>query len=359
MADKFQLVQLLKELCQIHGVSGYEQQVVAGLKKKLAENADEVNVDVFGNVIALKRGTGKGRSLMLVAHADEVGGVVNEILPNGLLRFGKIGFVSETVLPAAKVWVGEVPGVVGAKPAHLESPLEHGRVTPIQQLHIDVGASSPEEVKKLGIEIGSPVSFAGELSELGNPDRLCGRAIDDRVGCVALLELMRRLKNIEPAGDIYAVISVREETNMSGAAMAASALKPDMAIAIDTVPADDIVPGRCKFAIGRGPVIQLIEGVQTAYVGTIIHPAVKDAIFEAAKTAGVDIQLAAEAGNWTTDAASIHVSAGGIPTGFISIPRRYAHSPGEVVDINDVVGAIDILTALTKVMANIQLRFIE
>jgi endoglucanase len=359
MADKQRIIQLLKELCLLHGVSGYEQDVVSRLKHMLAEYADDIKIDLFGNIIAWKKGTGQGPRLMLVAHADEVGGVVNEILPNGLLRFGKIGFVSETVLPATKVLVGKVPGVVGAKPAHLVSPKEQGKVTPIQQLHIDVGASSPEEVRGLGIEIGSPVTFAGELTELGNPDRLCGRAIDDRVGCVALLELMRQLKSITLASDIYTVISVREETNMSGAAMAATAINPDMAIAIDTVPADDIVPGRAKFAIGKGPVIQLIEGVQTAYVGTIIHPAVKKALLAAAKTAGVEVQLSAEVGSWTTDAASIHVSGGGIPTGFVSIPRRYAHSPGEVVDINDVMGAVDILFSLTKATADIQLKFID
>ncbi|MGI6365511.1 MAG: M42 family metallopeptidase [Bacillota bacterium] len=328
------------------------------MKRLLAKYADEISVDVFGNVVAKKNGLGIGPSVMLVAHADEVGGVVNEVLPNGLLRMRKIGFVSETVLPATKVWVGEVPGVIGAKPAHLELPGEQGKVTPINQLHIDVGAASPEEVRRLGIDIGSPVSFAGELTELGISDRLCGRAIDDRVGCAILLELLREMKDT-PAGDVYVVISVREETNMSGAAMVAAGIMPNFAVALDTVPADDIEPGRNKFAIGDGPVLQLIEGVQTAYVGTIIHPAVKAAIQEAAERAKVHLQLSAEVGYWTTDAAAIHTSGRGIPTGFVSIPRRYAHSPGEVVDINDVVDAVSLLASLVNNLSGIRLEFID
>lgn len=355
---KERLKQILGELVELRGVSGFEQDVVEAVALRLRALADSVEIDNFGNVYAVKQGHLPGPCLMLSAHADEVGGVVSQILPNGLLRFETVGVVSRTVLPATRVMVNQVPGVIGSAPAHLETGGgqaggAHG------DLHIDVGASSDAEVRALGIEVGSAVSFAGGLVELGNSDRLCSHAIDDRIGCAILICLLEELVGVEFAGRVAAVVTVQEETTMSGARIAASRLQPDCAIALDTVPADDTATGmQSRFGIGRGPVIQLAEGVQAAYVGTMAHPGVKKAILAAAAKNNIKVQLAAEIGHWTTDAAAIHVASRGVPTGFISIPRRYAHSPAEVVDINDAVAAVQLLKGVIHDLGNLDLRFV-
>lgn len=355
---KSALKRLLSKLTSLQGVSGFEQQVVKKVAEKLQGLADKVEVDHFGNVYAYKEGTADGPTLMVTAHADEVGAIVNEILPIGLLKFKTMGVVSEAVLPATRVKVAGINGVIGAVPAHLE--MTTGAATTRSLLNIDVGASSADEVRSWGIEIGTPVSFAGELVELGNPDRICNHAIDDRVGCAIIISLFEELSKMQIDGQVVGVITVQEETSMSGARIAANRLQPDCAIAIDTVPASDtITPEQLKFAIGRGPVIQLGDGVQQAFVGSVAHPAVKRAILEAAAKREIPVQLAVEIGNWTTDVAALHCAGKGVPCGYVSIPRRNAHSPVEVMDINDAVHAVQILKGVVEELGGLDLAFIR
>lgn len=348
------------ELTSLNGVSGFEQQVVKRMAEKLQPVADQVEIDNFGNIYAIKEGTKAGPTLMVAAHSDEVGAIVNEILSNGLLRFKTIGVVSDAILPATRVKVADINGVIGSIPAHLEMGAAPGMINNQASLSIDVGAASAEEVRAWGIEIGTPVAFAGEVTDLGNPDRICGRAIDDRVGCAIILRTFHELNDVDFAGKVVGVITVQEETTMSGARIAANRLRPDCAIAVDTVPASDtLTGGSVKFAIGRGPVIQLGDGVQKAFVGSIAHPAMKQVILQTAKDLGIPVQLAAEIGQWTTDAAAIHASASGVPTGYISIARRYAHSPVEVMDLNDAANAVRLLKGVIHGLGDIDLRFVS
>lgn len=355
---KEDLKKILAELIPLQGVSGFEQDVVRNVSERLKKHADRVEIDNFGNVYATKEGGAPGPSLMILAHSDEVGGVVCEVLADGLLKFKTVGVVSDAVLPAARVRVGGINGVIVSMPAHLETGSAAGQPGYPGNLKIDVGAASAAEVKAWGIEVGTPVSFMGDLVELGNPDRICGHAIDDRIGCAIIIRLFQELENMSFAGKVYGVINVQEETTMSGAGIAAYRLQPDCAIAVDTVPANDTAGGPVKFGIGRGPVIQLAEGVQRAWVGTMAHPALKGAILKAAAEVGVEVQLAAEVGHWTTDGAAVHRSGRGVPFGFISIPRRYAHSPAEVGDINDAVAAVRLLKGVINGLGGLDLRFV-
>lgn len=353
---KEELVKLLEQLVTLKGVSGFEQEVVKAIVSIMGPYADEIEVDDFGNIYAVKRGRCEGPRLMLVAHSDEVGAIINEVLPNGMLRFKLIGVLSNLTLPATMVKVGNITGVIGCIPAHLENSNTDRRL----DLHIDIGASSAEEVISMGIDIGTPVSFLGDLVPLGNPDRVCGHAVDNRIGCALIIQLFKELASSDFVGTLYGVFTVQEETTMTGARIAAGRVLPDCAIAVDTVPADDtsnvLAP---KFTIGGGPVIQLAEGVQRAYVGTIAHPSVKRAILEAAHNENIKVQLAAEISHWTTDAAAIHSVGKGIPTGFISIPRRYAHSQTEVLDVNDAVLAVRLLERVVKDLEHLKISFFE
>ena len=348
-------LRLLKDLTALPGVSGFEQPVVRALVEGLTPLADRVWTDRLGNVYALRRGCGKSEAkakakveapalpLMLVAHSDQVGCIVSEVLSGGLLRFRTVGRVAASVLPSTRVLVGPVEGVVTAPTAHVQSE--------VPELFIDIGARSAAEAAEWGVRIGTPVSFRGELQRLGCGQRVCGTAIDDRVGCAILLTVLKDLyagaPEGRPAGDVYAVFSVHEETNMGGARVAGGQVADvAAAITVDTVPAMDVPAAGGGFRLGAGPVVQLIEGEQSAYVGTIAHPGVVGAIEDAAAAEGVPLQYSAEVNRWTTDAAVLHTAGTGIPTGLLSIPRRYAHSPAEVLDIGDALAAVRVLTRL-------------
>jgi endoglucanase len=219
-------------------------------------------------------------------------------------------------------------------------------------LHIDVGASSAQEARTWGIREGTVATFESGLVTLENTNLVCGKAIDNRIGCAILVETFASLQGRTPASTVYGVVNVMEEIGLRGARMTSVQVKPDYAIVLDTVPADDTPLGKGNaamgFRIGGGPVIQMIEGVKANMSGHVIHPRVRDIIFETAQELGQPVQLSAAYGNWTTDGTAIHTSSGGIPTGSVCIARRYAHSPNEVCDLRDGVGATQLLAAIAE-----------
>ncbi|HBY93527.1 MAG: M42 family metallopeptidase [Ardenticatenaceae bacterium] len=337
----------LRELTHLSGVASAEAEVARYLYNALQPLADEVIADAYGNIIAVRHGRDRGLRLMIAAHSDEVGLMVRAISPDGFLRFHTIGAVSPTVLPATRVLVaGRVPGVIGTVAGHLEVD-GVARTRAVSELHIDVGARDEAEVRAWGVREGDPVTFVSELIELHNPRLVMGKAIDNRIGCAVLLEIFHELQGASLNGELFGVVNVMEEMGLRGARMTTSRVRPDWAIALDTVPAEDTpLSTERAFGLGRGPVVQLIEGRPQALVGTAIHPKVRDLLLAVAESAGIPIQLSAQYGHWTTDAAAIHLSGEGVPVGSVSIPRRYSHSPNELLDLSDAALAAQLLTAL-------------
>lgn len=347
--DREKLVNNLRELCMVHGVSGQEQEVVRLLKKKLS-GYEGFFIDSFGNVCVHIKGRNMAPSLMLVAHSDEVGGIVSRILPNGLLAFRTVGGIDPDTLPAARVLVGGLKGTVSCVAAHMRAQSGKG------ELFIDIGAEDVEEAAAMGVSVGDGVTLDTEFAFLGS-NRVCSRAIDDRVGCAVLIDVLEGLTDA-PLGDLYFAFSVHEETNMSGAHMLAERYRPDCAVAVDTVPINDVYQSAPGLTVGGGPVLQLMDGVQTAFSGNCAHPGVKAALLKVAGNAGIPVQLCADAGSWVTDADSIHRAGTGIPTGYVSVPRRYAHSASEVLDLRDAYAAAALLSELIREMDGISLSFI-
>ncbi|MEE9612669.1 MAG: hypothetical protein V3W19_15565, partial [Desulfatiglandales bacterium] len=191
---KEKLKGLLKELTQIPGVSGFEGDIGTYIKKAFSECADEVEVDSLGNVFVTRRGKYEHPSLMIAAHIDQIGGIVKGIEESGFLRLDRLAGVIPSLLLGRKVLVNGHFGVIGVKPAHLQSPEERSRVADIKELYVDVGALCAEEVSKMGIRVGDPISYISPIEEFTNSDRLCGGAIDDRLGCAVLLALFQKLK---------------------------------------------------------------------------------------------------------------------------------------------------------------------
>jgi endoglucanase len=342
------LLELLRSLTELPGVSGMEQPVVSFLQERLKPFADHVEVDAFGNVVARRAGQGRGPSVMILAHSDEVGAVVTAVDPEGFLRFRTVGMVNPAVLPGARVLVaGRHRGVVGSVPGHLAKGV--GGLTQASDLPIDIGAASEAQAREWGVREGSAVTFEGALVKLSNPDLVMGKAIDNRVGCALLIALFERLQGIPLPGTVYGAVSVQEEIGMRGARMLAEKLAPDWALVLDTVPAEDTPLGgseRARFRVGGGPVVQLWEGKPELFLGTVAHPSVRDLILGTADAEGIQVQLSAAYGGWLTDGSTVHLSAGGIPTGFLSVPRRYAHTPNEILDLRDAEAALALLEAI-------------
>lgn len=355
---KQRLKDLTRELSALPGVSGNEAPIVRALAEKMAPLTDELTVDLHGNIMAVKNGSSDGPKLMVAAHSDIIGCIVRSVDEAGFLRLFRVGGVIDALLVGRKVLVNEVAGIIGARPGHIQSDAEKRVVTPLADLYVDVGARSADEVADLGIRIGSPVRYLSPVEELANPDLLCGAYVDNRLSCAILLETLAGLPS-DFAGSFHAVVNVHEETGFRGAQMTAHTVRPDVAIALDTTPGagtpDVDFYRELPLDIGRGPVFQVAS--QGGGAGFSSHPAVLQWLIDSADSAGREYQLAALA-NANTDAVLIHMSRGGIPSGALTISRRYSHSPVELIDINDAEAAVQILLQAVATLGELDLSFV-
>ncbi|SDZ36513.1 endoglucanase [Proteiniborus ethanoligenes] len=361
---KEKLKERLKELTSLVGVSGSEQEVVKYMKNNLEKYADEVMVDPFGNVIATKHGKNAGPKLMIAAHSDEIGFSVKNILSDGFILFNKIGMASDKVLEGRKVLIkGSIPGVIGIKPGHLQTPEETKKVNSSKECYIDVGASSKEEVESLGIGIGDPIGYRSDFMEMANSDYICTKSIDNRMNCAILIELFSQIKDLEFDGTIYGVVTVQEETGMKGAFMVGNRIEPDYAIVIDTIPSGDTPDVNTErdlpIYLGKGPACVIADGILPGLLFTYSHPSVIEIIREQAKLVDVNVQYTTLVGEgYATDAARLSYSGKGIPTAMLVVPRRYSHSPVELVNINDALGSLSILENVVKQNGKKEIKFV-
>lgn len=349
------LRQSLRDLSRLHGVSGFEQAVVRYTRQRFEGLVDEVESDGYGNVTAVKRGRQPAPLLMISAHMDEIGFIVKGIEPNGFVRFDRIGGAGDALLGCRKVEVNGHFGLIGSLSGHLGSAARLGQVTPISELYIDVGGSSADEVSKMGINIGDPVSFIGELVEFTGGDRVCAKGMDDRAGLAILIQALTELKAETPFGSVRAVATVLEQVGHRGAAMAAYRIKPDYAIAIDGSPAGDTpdlsVTKDTPVTMGKGAVVLLAMSSGDINVrGNIAHPAMKRHLLAAAESRGVPVQLATSMNRGSTEAGLIHLSRGGIPAISIGVPRRYSYSPHEMIDLRDAEAAVNLIVQFVREM---------
>lgn len=343
----------LRDLVALHGAPGFEQSPVAYFKKRVTEMADTVDVDRYGNVTAVKRGRHEHPRLMISAHLDEIGFIVKGIESSGFLRFDRLGGTADALLLARRVSVNGHFGVFGTKPGHLQSEAEQSKRADVYDMYIDVGASSAEEVARMGIRVGDPVTFIGELAEFSGGDRVCGKAMDDRLGVAVLLQMMTELQSVTPFGTLNAVGTVLEQVGLRGAIMAAYRIEPDYAIAIDGMSSGDTPDSSptqdIALRMGHGPVV-LLAASTGAFRGSIAHPAMKRYLLQAAERDQIPYQLATHLWRGSTEAASIHLVRDGIPTISVGVPRRYSYSPNEVIDLNDSAHAVKMLVRFVKEM---------
>ncbi|MEM4717740.1 MAG: M42 family metallopeptidase [Desulfurococcaceae archaeon] len=350
MSHGRELYEVLKKLIEIPGPSGREESVRDVVAELISPYVDKLWVDTWGNLIGLKKGSESSNKLMIAAHMDEIGLFVSHIEDDGFIRVLPIGGIIERSIlyqrVALKTREGKIiKGVVGLKPPHVAKPEELQKVPEMRELFVDIGASSREEVEKIGVRIGDIMVFDRDLAELLN-NRVTGKAFDDRVGVVALIKAAQLIEN--PRVDVYLVATVQEEVGLKGARTSAFAISPDAALAIDVTIASD-VPGVPKAEwytrIGKGPAIKIADGRSAG--GLIAHPGIVEFLISIAEKYKIPYQIEVAAGG-TTDASIIALNKEGVPAGTVSIPSRYIHSPVEVVDLNDVYNAALLVKHFTE-----------
>ena len=322
-------MKLLKTLTQAAGPSGNEERVRDVIIHEVQSYADEVITDPLGNLIVHKKGVGK--KLMLDAHMDELGVIVTYIEENGLLRFSNLGGLKlHTIISQRVRFLNGVSGSV-----YLE---QNGEKEPkLSEMYIDIGAQTKEEASHQ-VSVGDVAVFEGAFEEKGN--RIVSKSLDDRVGCYVLIETLKRIK--EPKNDLYFVFSVAEELGLRGAKTAPYHVHPDYAIAIDVTAAGDL-PGKTKIAVklGDGACIKVKDN------SVLCHPYMKRNLIDAAEKQGIAYQMEVLEGG-RTDTGAIQHALGGIPSGCISLPTRYIHTPSEMIDKRDLDAAIRLLCAVIE-----------
>jgi endoglucanase len=334
----------LKELSELHGVSGDETRVRNFIREKLMEMGIKNFTDSMGNLFAVKEGQRGTRDLglMISAHMDEVGLMVSSVEKSGHLRFYKVGGIEEKSLVSKPVRIGRdaVHGVIGAKAIHLQKSGERKKALTIDELYIDIGAKNKEEAEK-AVKPGDFVSFATEAETWG--DIFKGKALDDRAGCAALLELLGK----DTACGFTAAFTVQEEVGARGARAAAFRIDPQMALIIETTLAVDVVDIKKhdqSTVLGQGPAFTLQDE------SVIAHPRLLERLIEVAGETGKPYQFRRYAGNFT-DAGAVSRSRGGVMTGVISTPCRYIHTPASLINLGDLNGLIEITEGFIRSVA--------
>ncbi|MFA5101113.1 MAG: M42 family metallopeptidase [Candidatus Omnitrophota bacterium] len=338
---------LLKKILEASGISGYEKEIAKIMKDELKKVCDAVEIDTFGNVIA-RKGKGK-KKIMLAAHMDEIGLLVKYITKDGYLNFIKVGGIDDRILLGQKVIVkgvnGDVHGIIGCKPVHLQREEERKQPVKYQDMFIDIGAKTREDAEKR-VAVADAVIFDTGCGQL-HGNLYYGKAIDNRIGCYALIKIMEKMR--VPA-EVYAVATVQEEVGLKGARTASFKIDPQFAIAIDTTVAGD-TPGiketESALKLGAGVAITVIEA---AGRGVIVSEQVRELFMDAAKKNKIKYQLDVIEGGMT-DGAIIYMNREGIPTGVLSIPTRYVHAPTGVYSMDDVSSTIELAKAVIEKVA--------
>jgi endoglucanase len=330
--------ELIRRLVESFGPAGFEDEVRAIIRAEIKGLADELHVGRLGDLIAIKRGNGRGKKVMLVAHMDEIGLMITHVDKRGYLRVAPLGGVFPLYSVGARVRFAD--GRLGV--LEVDRRDDTSRAPTLDQFYIDVGASSQDDCP---VKVGDVAIFHQGLESVG--ERLIAKSLDDRIGCAILVETLRRLK--QTPHEIYFVFSVQEETTSVGARTAAYSIDPDLAIAVDVTGTGD-TPKALPMAveIGKGPAIKVRDA------GMIADPRVKNWMVRRAEAAKIPHQLEILPFG-TTDVQAVQAVREGVPSGAVSIPARYIHSQVEMVDLADVENAVKLLLELLKkplVMSN-------
>ncbi|MGI6097936.1 MAG: M42 family metallopeptidase [Dethiobacteria bacterium] len=317
---------LLQKLVEESGPPGAEEKIRDIVKAEVKDYVDEIFEDALGNLICVRKGEGK--KIMLAAHMDEVALMVTHIDEQGFLRFTKVGGVLPHLLVGERVIFSS--GVIGT--------INHEKIKELKELdfsklYIDIGASSKKEAENK-VAVGDTCVYYRQFTDLGR--RILAKSLDDRAGCAVMISALQKLKD-DRINELYFVFTVQEEVGLRGAKTSAYRLDPDFGIAVDVTRTGDTPEApTMAVSLGKGPAIKVKDS------SVLAHPQVRDLMIEIAEKYKIPYQLEVlERGG--TDAGAIHLTKEGIPSGALSIPCRYIHTPSEMIDYEDLQSAVNLL----------------
>ncbi|NCB42042.1 MAG: M42 family peptidase [Clostridia bacterium] len=322
------MLKLIKELCQISGVSGFEEEIRCAILQRIRPYASSIRIDAVGNLIVFKKGLkATGKTLLLTAHMDEVGFIVKKIDDAGYIKFAAVGGIDRRIVLGKKVFVGEkrIPGVIGLRAYHLVSASEEKIVPKIEEMYIDIGAKDKAWAQEM-VSLGDFIVFDSDCIEFGN-GLLKAKAIDDRLGCAIMIRLLEK----ELPMDCTFVFSAQEEVGTRGAFGAAFSVSPDIALVLEGTTAADlsgIKDHKQVTVLGEGPVLGLMDNA-TLY---------DRELFALLRTLAKENHIPWQTKRYIAggnDASAIQRSANGVRVASLSAPIRYLHTPSSVASIKD------------------------
>ena len=340
--------ELLKEITEVPGVSGFETEVRRIMRRYL-EPVATIEQDRMGSIIGVQRGTEESPRIMLAGHMDEVGFMVKLITKEGFIKFVTLGGWWDQVALAQRVTVltrnGEVPGVIGAKPPHLLQPEERKKVLKLRSMYVDVGATSREEVEALGVRPGDPMIPICPFTIMSSSQTYMSKAWDDRVGCALAIQALEQLASIEHPNTVYGVGTVQEEVGLRGARTTAHAISPDVGIVLEVGIVGD-VPGIVEkqeslVKLGGGPVLLVYDASMIPNLG------LRNLVMDTAEELDITLQFdAMQRGG--TDAGAIHLHAEGVPSVVLGVAARHIHSHASIIHRRDYDDALRLTVELVK-----------
>ncbi len=340
--------ELLKEITEANGVSGYEGEVRQIMAREMKDTADSVEYDRMGSILGRKKGTADSPKVMVVGHMDEIGFMVKEITKDGYIKFLPLGGWWGHVALGQRMRIitskGPVVGVIGSQPPHLLPQEERKKVIEIKDMFIDVGVQEKFDVKKkLGIKPGDPIVPESQFTIMGNPKMYMSKAFDNRVACAIVLDLLNTLKRAQHPNTILGCASVQEEVGLRGAQTLAHLGDPDVAIVVDTGIAQDVPPEGFKKdeKLGAGPAVLIYDAVM------IPNLKLRDLVVKTAEARKIPFHLTyMERGG--TDGGRIHLSRAGVPSIVIGPPVRYIHSHNGILNRTDYNNTVKLIAEVIK-----------
>ena len=333
---------LLEELCNASAVSGDEGAIRNILRRELEGYAEKITIDPIGNLLVDTKKSKEGLlKVLIAAHMDEVGFMIVDDGDEGTYRFEIVGGIDKRQIPGKAVWVGKdnIPGVIGTIPPHLSKDDDKGRPIPIDSLRIDVGLDSNKKVKK-----GERAAFATSFQRID--DSMFGKAFDNRIGVATLIELIKD----PPANvELMAAFTVQEEIGLRGAKVAAYRMQPDMAIALDCTPANDLPMWDESENYTYNTRLRAGPAIYVADQATLSDPRLVQFAVKTAEKYKIPFQIR-QPGGGGTDAGMIHLQREGIPSLSISVPARYHHTARMLVSVSDWENSIKLIKALLSDM---------
>ena len=339
--NKDKTLAMINELSNAPGVSGFEDEAVSVIRRH-GEGLGEWAEDAMRNLYLRRRGNKAGQPVLLLdAHSDEVGFLVRSIRPNGLLEFVTLGGWVPYNVPAHKVLVRNkdgkwTPGIVASKPPHFLSEAEKKQVPDISEMVIDIGSSSEQETReKYRVAIGAPVVPDVAFEYNADHDIMMGKAFDDRLGCAAILSVLRELEGAELGVELVAGFAVQEEMGLRGATVTAQTVKPDLAVCFEGSPADDTLgsSSTIQTAVKKGPMLRHFD------MRMITNPRFQRFALNTAESKGIPCQEAVRTGGGT-NAGIIHVSGKAVPSIVIGLPVRYIHTHYSIASYCDFENSV-------------------